>query len=375
MRVLKLGISALALDRQKSGGVERYVKNILGAIQDRSDVEIRVFANQRYGKVLRKELPGIAIEVLRGDPYHRQRRVLAEQTVLAWRVSHSNIDVLLAPTYTAPLLAKKPVVVTIHDVLFARFPEYLDLKKRLFWSISLPATARRADAILTISEFSKAEIGSLWGLSKPIVATGIGLDETWSQKCLEPRERRCGSPRKVILSVNSLAPHKRPLDALEVLARLRGRGHEAELRFVGRDNGMQGEVERSAAARDVLDVVSFLGFVEEEVLLREYRRADVLLVTSAYEGFCIPVLEGMSVGVPIVASRGGAIPEVLGAAGIKFEVGDVAQAAYEIERLWSDPRRCNDQIERGRQMAQRFSWKNVADTVVETCRMVTAPDQ
>jgi glycosyltransferase involved in cell wall biosynthesis len=153
--------------------------------------------------------------------------------------------------------------------------------------------------------------------------------------------RPAGSP-PAILSVGRIVPNKRLDDAVRAFALYRAhRAPGATLTLVGSDGGFEGyrrALEDLVAAIGV-GGVRFAGRVSEAERDRLYARADAYLCTSEHEGFCAPLVEALSRGVPVVARRAGAVPETLGGAGLVLDGPDLLPLAAEaLHEVVSDPR-------------------------------------
>jgi len=148
---------------------------------------------------------------------------------------------------------------------------------------------------------------------------------------------------QVLLFVGRLAPNKRVPVLIEAVARLRDRNPAVHAVIVGTDEDLyRDEADRCralATARGVFDRVHFLGQVNEDRLLDAYRAADVFVMPSLHEGFCIPVMEAMACGVPVVAARASALPETVGSAGLTFAPDDADDLARQVARVldWTWP--------------------------------------
>jgi glycosyltransferase involved in cell wall biosynthesis len=172
-----------------------------------------------------------------------------------------------------------------------------------------------------------------------------------------------------ILYVGEYGPHKGFADAFAVAAAVADAGLPHRLAMVGSlAPWFRPVVEELLAAADRPDRVDLLDYVED--IVGAYQRADALIVTSAYEGFCFPALEAMACGTPVVAFSNSALPEVLGDAGILVPDGDVASFSTALVDLLSDPAARARASARGVERARTFSWDRCAATHAEVLRSV-----
>ncbi|KWE61110.1 hypothetical protein WL76_03215 [Burkholderia ubonensis] len=154
-----------------------------------------------------------------------------------------------------------------------------------------------------------------------------------------------------LMTVGRVVPHKRIEDAIDVLARVRRFGCDARLTVVGSAPNRAYSTYLTEHARELgMDSnVDFTGMVDEQHLFAHFDAADVMLSVSLHEGFCVPVLEAMSLGLPAIVRAGTAASEVGGGAAVVFE--DLAEASDAICRIHGDPRARAGLIEAGKRRA------------------------
>jgi glycosyltransferase involved in cell wall biosynthesis len=202
-----------------------------------------------------------------------------------------------------------------------------------------------ADAALAHSRFARDELLSATGFPAEATHTlGYAVDDAAFTPGLAevPLRPQLGLPpdARLLLFVGRLAPNKRVPVLVEALAHLRDLMPPVHAVIVG-DCGGTYEPERQrcrerAAHLGVADRLHFLGHVDERQLRDAYRDADVFVMPSMHEGFCIPVVEALACGTPVVAARAAALPETVGDAGLTFTPGDAADLARQVRR-WLDP--------------------------------------
>jgi glycosyltransferase involved in cell wall biosynthesis len=235
-------------------------------------------------------------------------------------------------------------------------PDVMSFRDRLLFRTQVPRSVRRADRVLTGSERTKRDLIERYQVpEEKIVVTPYGVDPTFSPD--GPR-----GEGDYALFVGAIQPRKDPIGAIEALAML-----DSNLRLVlAGPEKRDGEQVREAVRRLGLDGrVDLVGHVEREELAALYRGAACLVFPSRYEGFGLPVLEAMASGTPVVAARGGAVPEVAGTAAVLVEPGDPVELAGGIERALADRERL---VAAGLDRVQRFSWTETARQTLEVYR-------
>lgn len=251
--------------------------------------------------------------------------------------------------YVIPPLWRRPAVITVHDISFERLPELMTRRDRALFRGLVPGSARRAERVITVSEWTRRDLLDRYGLAETkVVVTRLGVDPAFGPNGLEQ------SARPYLLLVGAIQPRKDPISALEALAHL---DRELRLVFAGPEKHGADDVRRAVSRLGLEDRVEFLGYVPKQRLAELYRGAHCVVLPSRYEGFGLPIVEAMASGTPVVATRVGAIPEVAGDAAVLVEPRDPAALAAGIERALAARERL---AAAGLQRARDFSWAETA---------------
>jgi glycosyltransferase involved in cell wall biosynthesis len=292
----------------------------------------------------------------------------------------SGLDLFHAPAYTAPLSGRVPVVVTIHDVSYARRPEFYAHKSGRLRQWFYRRSALLAACVITDSEFSRREIIEAYGIPATgiaVVPLGVDAGFTPGQTPPGPVDAESGvtpnadgvAPRPVrppyVLHVGDLLPRRDVVTALRAVIKIRSRSatpaaSRLQLVCAGGDSGTSVDLLAESAASGESNVLIVLGPLPEQELVTLYQGAVALVYPSRYEGFGLPVLEAMACGLPVVAARAGAIPEVLGEAGMLIPCGGTDAMADAIEALLASPALRLDLCARGVARAVSYSWDRTA---------------
>lgn len=274
-------------------------------------------------------------------------------------VAHS-LHPLLMPTRTAAQ------VVTVHDLDFLAHPERTRGEIRRDYAALAGPHARRADHVVVVSEFTAGEVTRLLGVPRERISVCRPGGPGWA-----PRES--APARGYALFVGTLEPRKNVGTLLDAVERLvtRRTGLAARsplLVLAGRATAeAQPWLERIGRA-PLAGRVEHLGYVDPDRRRSIYGGARLLVQPSLDEGFGLPVLEAMTLGVPVVAARRGALPEVLGDAGLLVEAEDSEQMAAAIERLLDDDDLAARCSELGVRRAQQFQWRDTAVRTIDAYR-------
>jgi glycosyltransferase involved in cell wall biosynthesis len=218
------------------------------------------------------------------------------------------------------------------------------------------AVARRIDRVVTVSEVSANEIVDCMGVARARIAVvPLGVDQT----VFYPRPRLAG-PLRIMTTASSDVPLKGLRVLLTAFAGLLADWPEVRLVIVGR--------RRAGPTQDLLEAlgigasVEFVENLSSEAMAAEYARADICVVPSLYEGFGLPVVEAMASGTPVIATDGGALPEVVGDAGVIVPAGDAEALRGAIDALLREPARARALAVAGLARVQaRYGWDRVGE--------------
>jgi glycosyltransferase involved in cell wall biosynthesis len=294
-----------------------------------------------------------------------------EQVHVPWVLQRERPDVYHAPHYVLPAAVRCPSVVTIHDCIHLRFPEYLPNRGAYVYArATMWAAARRANAILTVSEASKRDILHYCRVpSEKVVVVHNGIDERFSivpseEDAARVRERYQLITHGFVLYVGNIKPHKNLVRLIEAFARLRqGPREDLKLLIIGDQISKHPALRRAVHQHKLHKHVRFLGYIPDETLSILYRLAAVFVFPSLYEGFGLPPLEAMACGAPVVTSNTSSLPEVAGDAAVLVDPYSIDSIVEGTERVLNDPAFANELRRRGPVRAREFSWEqSVAQT-------------
>ena len=228
--------------------------------------------------------------------------------------------------------------------------------------------ARRIPRILTVSSSSKADIVEQFGVApEQLEIVPIGVDHTH----FRPRPEIARVPGRIMTTASADVPFKGLLPLVEALAKVRSDTPQAHLVVVGK---LRSESPVAAAIRrlGLGDAVRFESSISDERMVELYAQAEVAVVPSLYEGFSLPAVEAQSCATALVATTGGALPEVVGkdgGSGLLVAPGDPGALATAIGKVLADPVLASRLGENGRRrVLERFTWGACARTTAEHYR-------
>ncbi len=273
----------------------------------------------------------------------------------------SGAALLHLPAGIGPIRRRIPTVLTIHDLNVLRFPDLFRPWFRHYARIVLPRAARAADAVIAVSQATKADVMEALKIPEErVTVVPNGVDPVFAplsshaEHAAEVR-RRYGLAGDFVLTVGSLEPRKNLPRVIAAIERLRAEPDCADIALVhaGPAGWLMNGVSGGPGVR-------FLGHVPIEDLAVLYGLARVCAYPSLYEGFGLPVAEAMACGCPVVTSNVSSLPEVAGDAALLVDPGSVDEIAAAIGELWTDEQRREDLAVRGRAHAARYTWERTA---------------
>jgi len=308
----------------------------------------------------------------------RGRRRFRDMISMGLAVARSGIDIMYFPsTYSFfPVWNVGKLVVTMHDTLPLTHPELVfpSLGGRLAWRLKETVAARRADRIVTVSEASRRALQawSGWPHQRFRVITE-GPDPMFRPRAFDPaadlvlRRFDVAPDERYLLYVGGLSPHKNLLRLIEAFVQSAQSGVKllltGDLHDVFHTHVPQ--IRAAIAGHRLEDRVILTGFVPDDDLVFLYSRAHALVQPSLLEGFGLPAVEAMACGTPVISSRAGSLPEVVGPAGVYFDPTDVGSMASAIRNLLNDPVKRRGLAAIAPARAALFSWDASARSLLD----------
>jgi len=273
---------------------------------------------------------------------------------------------------TAPLLlpARAPFrVLTIYDLDFLHHPDRAWAEMRTVFPSRVRTDAPAADLVVTISDWSARQIVNELGVEPERIAVCKPGVPGWIPAA--PPERPDPGPAGYILFLGTLEPRKNVGGLLDAYERLMARWPGApRLVLGGGHSGASGEWLARAARAPLAGRVDVRGFIPSADRVPTYAGAAVVVLPSWDEGFGLPALEAMALGVPVVVSNRGALPEVVGAAGLQADPADPDAIADALQRVLTQPSLWQTLRAAGLERARQFNWASAARTLVDRYQLL-----
>ena len=372
---MKIGLNAHLLSRQagyRSAGIHSYIYNLLRHLPTSAPANWQFRA--MVGAANRTTFDGVIMRRARLDTESPLRRILWEQLCQAPQLRQ--FDLYHALAFVAPLWLAAPMVVTVYDLSFMRYPAGLSRARRLYLRLFTAQTCRRARRVLAISQSTASDLSSLLHIpASKIDVTPLGYDQEafrpLSAAEVDAFRRRQGLPPRFWLFVGTLEPRKNLLMLLHAYARL---PQSARLPLIlgGGRGWLADDIFATIERHGLGDCIRHIGFIPAADLPIWYNSAEAFLYPSVFEGFGLPVLEAMACGTPVLTSNVSSLPEVIGSAGMTLPPDDAAVWADALEDIVTNKDWRSMASRRGLERAKQFTWQRTAELTLASYRRAVA---
>lgn len=332
-------------------GIGTFIKGLLSALKD----DKRFTLTLLYLRKDKKKLPkGASLIEMECPTYSIKEQV-------EWVKKIPKCTLFFSPHFTVPLLpikAKKRMT-AIHDVFHLAHFSTLNWPQKIYAKIMYNGASFLSDQIVTISQFSRAEIEKYLSIKpKKIRVVLNGIHHCGKIKDLQAVKKKYRLPDSFVLAVGNVKPHKN-------LSRL-FEAYEGDIVVVGKIEGFI-----TGMRLEKRPNIHFVGEVLDEEIPAFYQLAQVLVFPSLYEGFGYPPLEAMAWGCPVVASNRGSILEVCSDAAEFIDPNDVSSIRNGINAVLNNNKRREELISKGLSHVKKYDLqsrvKELTDVIYESC--------
>lgn len=266
-------------------------------------------------------------------------------------------------------------IVTIHDLIFLRFPKYYHFIDRKIYTYKFRKACENSDRIIAISECTKRDIMRFFQIpASKIEVVYQGCDPIFEQKVSEETKKeiryRYQLPERFILNVGSIEERKNALLAVQALSELE---QDIHLVIVGKRTPYTEKIERFVNEHHLTARVHIFSDVPFKDLPAFYQCAEIFAYPSYFEGFGIPIIEALHSGVPVVAATGSCLEEAGGPDSLYIDPDNVKEIGNAFRRILNDNNLKQEMVERGKLFVKQFSnqeqAKLIMDIYKKTCKL------
>ena len=348
-------------------GLGNYARDVLRVLTSRAPEHIYVAYNPRPGEVV-FELPGARLAQQGPHGLYRLFPDLWRQAGMARDLLADGIDLYHGLSNELPLWLERTGVagvVTIHDLIFERYPGLYRAVDRRIYRWKFRSAAERARLVVAISEQTGKDIHELYGIPRSRIRVVYqGCQPEFRQPVPEARlaevGRRLGVEPGFVLQVGTIEPRKNLALTVQAVASVPG----ACLVAVGRPTPYVRKVKDLVERCGLSGRFWLLSGVSTLELAALYRMAAVSVYPSLFEGFGIPIVEALTSGTPVVTSRGGVFPEAAGPGSAYVDPEDVDELGTTLAAILGDPDRRAAMRSAGLAHAERFRDERIAQDLL-----------
>jgi glycosyltransferase involved in cell wall biosynthesis len=367
---MRIGIEAQRIFRPRKYGMDVVAIELIKNLQEiDKQNDYVVFSRKGVDDNTIKETSNFHIEKFSSFTYADW-----EQVQLPIRIKKQKLDLLHCTANTAPLFSSVPLLLTLHDLIFLENVDsggstYQNLGN-LYRRLLVPKIVKRADLILTVSEFEKENI--LRRLSLPeekvkVLYNGVSskFNNQYGTGQIDKLRAKYNLPPQYIMFMGNTIPRKNTLNVVKAFVDFCcAQKHNIPLVILNYKKELVVKILEELKQPSLIHRFIFPGYVSDDEVPLMYNAATLFLYPSLREGFGLPILEAMACGVPVITSTTSSMPEIAGDAAVTVDPFNYKEISMAMEKLLTDENLRASYNEKGLQRAKLFTWQASAEKLV-----------
>lgn len=369
---MTIGIDASRANKQNKTGVEWYSYYLIQELKKITpdDIQVILYANKKLTSGLENCPKNFKAKILAWLPIY-----LWTQIRLWWELISNPPNTLFVPAHTIPFLPirkKTRVYVTVHDVGFKRYPNLYKKIQYYYHDLTMRVIRRRADKIITISDFSKSEIIDLYKVdANQIIVIPLGYDKDKYNISVLANKNILDKYKIIqpyVLYIGRLEKKKNIGNMVKAMAYAKVSNPDLKLVLAGNAGNDYEAIKNIITSSKLESEIILPGYIAEDDLPTVMKMAEIFLFPTLYEGFGLPILQAMAVGTPVVTSDIEPHREVAGGAAALANPYNPENIAKEINKIIKDKEFAAELKNRCLKRVSEFSW---TETAIKTLAVIS----
>jgi glycosyltransferase involved in cell wall biosynthesis len=351
---MKIGIDISCLVNPLTG-IGRYTLNLVKELSKKEGPELFLYSHSKIPANIVQELKNCSLKVY-DHSGNKILKFIKSHFFLPHLLKKDNVYIFWGPSHKIPFFMSKkiPSIVTIHDLVYKRYPETMAFKTRFLSHIDIPHSIKKSTHILTVSLNIKEEILTEFNIASDkisVIYNGINSSNHIPLK-------KQDIPENYILFVGTLEPRKNLKRLIEAYARL---SYDLKYKYPLLIAGGRGWGDMALSDLiqnlNLKDHIHLLGYVDDETLESLYAHCSFLAYPSLYEGFGLPIIEAAKYGKRVLTSNTSSMPEVAGDYGVYVDPLSVDSIYEGLKQLMHDHTQ--------KEPLQKFTWEKSANDLIK----------
>lgn len=378
---MKIGIEGQRLFRVKKHGMDMVALELINYLQEIDHInEYVVFVKPDEDKHCLKQTKNFKIVELTGGPYPTW-----EQFALPKAARAEGCDILHCTSNTAPINTKIPLIITLHDIIymesiaiFKKGGTWYQKIGNMYRRYVVPKNIKKSKKIITVSKFERDRIKGFFGHSKDdnrLVAIYNGVSEHFRQIDDKQELARVKAlynlPDKFIFFLGNTDPKKNTPNVLKAFSDfIKTSDEKIPLLMLDFGAGYLEKILADIGHTELMQHIKLTGYIKNTDLPAIYNLCELFLYPSMRESFGIPILEAMKSGAPVITSNTSSMPEISGGNAYIVDPTKPEEITKGIHKILSDKNYRDELIQKGLKQAEKFSWRTMAEEVLELYKEV-----
>ena len=365
---MKIAIDARSLEVSKTG-VGRYLTGLLRYWKKNKEHKFVLYFKDEIPESDLLKSDNFELKLLK-NPFKFSSNFFFQHFLLPYNLKKDKANFFFSPFYLKPIYCPVKSSVVLHDISYEAHPEWFDFKSQIILRILSKFSAKTANLIFTVSNYSKSEIVKFYKINPDkITVTHLAPDDNFIKISdigkIKALKEKYNIKNKFILSIGSMFNRRHIPEIIEVFEKIADKYKDYQLLIIGKNHthpfvDINNKI-KTANNNLGRNAIINLDFVSEEELFAFYSSCEINIYLSDYEGFGLPVIEAQFFGKPVITSYNSSLVEV-GGDSVEFVKNNNVEGIYNsLEKLISDEGYKNKLVELGSENLKRFGWERCAE--------------